>query len=180
MEVLGRKGKPLVVHEGYRYRLNKTNISSRNWRCTTPKCKGNLTTPSESILPALAKGVHSHPPDPGQNEIYDTRAKIAIVAREQPELAPRAIISRVVGEASIEAQARMPNHDVLKRDIQRKRTRQAAFPRVPRTSSALLIPDEYKKTRSGRRFLLYDSKDDDQVNNSDQNEDEEEDEEQGV
>ena len=83
MEVKSKKGTTHVIHEGYRYRPNEVNVTSKNWRCVVTKCKGTLTTPAEALEPAVQKGVHCHPPDPAEQEVYQARARIADIAQDQ-------------------------------------------------------------------------------------------------
>ena len=141
MEVKSKKGATHVIHEGYRYRINRVNMSSRNWRCATEsKCKGTLSTPLEGFEGSITKGQHCHPPDPAEQEVYRARGEIAEVAVERPDLAPRRVLSDVLGGLSKEAQGRMPSQQTLKRDIQRKRARGEAFPRLPENAASLVVP----------------------------------------
>ena len=174
IEINSRRGAIHILYAGYRYRLARTNQTSRNWRCTKKGCKGSVRTPLHAYAAVVALGQHSHGPDPGQNEVDSIRSQMATAAEERPELAPRRVVSECIVAASNEAKARLPKRETLNRAIQRKRTREQAFPRNPPNREGWVVPDEFKATMGGDNFLLWDSKQEEDDNDDEEVEEDEE------
>ena len=157
----------MVGHNGYTYRKDSSNITSVNWRCSVRGCKGRLSTPvnySGPDITPVEKGTHNHAPNPAKvgASAAVSRLKRAAVESHVP---PRRIISGTVVALNDEEIVNLPSRSNLRRTIQRKRTRDEAFPRLPQEVN-FAIPDQYRSVTINNRperFLLGDTFDEDEA-----------------
>jgi len=88
----------------------------------------------------------------------------------QPERAPAHAIDDHVRDLPPEVLSKMPLRPALKRSV--NRARQAHLPTNPQTLADLReLPQEFKLTTKGERFLLYDSYEDGELNDDEDPED---------
>ena len=163
--VISQKGATHLIYNGHRYRKHNSTPLTIRWRCAENRaCKGSATTLADLQPGSDVKlgQEHSHVPDPGKTEVYQARSRIREQAIERAGEAPRRIISDVAVDLSQEARGRIGPQSNLKRSIQRKRNREQAFPTAPTDLANLDIPGRYRNTADGRRFLLHDSKEEDE------------------
>ena len=156
--LVSQRGASHLLFEGHRYKKNGTGSAfNQPWRCVVTGCKGKAATSStaDTGSAVIVSGIHCHPPDPSQLEIKRAVAEVKHLARETSD-APRRIVSDVATNLSQEARGRATTKN-LKRTIQRERIREGGYPRIPRLTRDLRLPDEYQTTSDGRRFLLYDN-----------------------
>ena len=158
-----QQGKEHLIFKGFRYRRKKENLHSVNWICATKqKCKGSATTivnPKDGAV-VIERTEHSHDPDPAACEIFRARGTMKEEAVSNDTEPPRRIISDTVVNMSQEGRSRLPTQNNLKKAIRRKRNKAGALPPNPFNADLIVLPDRYKTTTDGRRFLLWDNQDD--------------------
>lgn len=158
------KGQDKIAFNGYSYRKDKTSMQSVNWRCDVSKCKGRLITCIDyknSTSEPIETGEHFHAPNPAK-----IAAAVALSAAKEesvqnPEVPPRRIISNAMLNLADEALVALPPRRNFRRSLQRKRTRDEAFPARP-TTRDFEIPEQFHHVSIDNRddrFLLYDSYD---------------------
>ncbi|XP_067649026.1 uncharacterized protein [Haliotis asinina] len=59
--VISQRGARQVIHQSYRYKLNRTGDTAVYWRCAQTGCKGNISTVGEFIR--TVTGAHNHQPE---------------------------------------------------------------------------------------------------------------------
>lgn len=159
--LVSQRNQPHLSYNGYRYRRNGPGSAiSQSWRCCEAKCKGKASTPKPFAdgCRVVTSGRHCHTNDPAKEELGQVRQKIKERANEGT--APRRLISEETIGLSQEARGRLkPNN--LKRTIQRQRVADGGLPTEPALSRGLDIPERFKQTKDGQRFLLFDSHGDD-------------------
>lgn len=85
----------------------------------------------------------------------------AIASAKEEATTSTATTQEIVGNAFLKvplnAASQMPAEGLLKRTVQRQRTKAANVPAEPATLQDLELPEEYKHLGNGDRFLLHDS-----------------------
>ncbi|CAF3852425.1 unnamed protein product [Rotaria sp. Silwood1] len=152
--ITSNKGKPLLVYDGYLYKLNKATEKVKYWTCQERTCSASVHTDSDDQF-IKSKGNHgSHLPSPEEIEwrmfksVVKKRIKeesIAIGLIYDQELA-RANFSQAGLAVSLSSQEAKSSLNKLRRKT---------TPILP-DSSDFDIPDLYSTTIDSRRFLLGD------------------------
>lgn len=158
--VRSSRGGTHLHFEGYRYKKNNAPTATcQRWRCVVSRCKGKASTASDCPEGGEVStyGIHHHVPDPVDLELVKVDAALKTQAVNEPGTAPRRVLSEVMIGLSQEARGKIAPPRTLKRRVQRARTHEHAFPAAPGNIAALNIPDRFKDTSDGRRFLLIDT-----------------------
>jgi hypothetical protein len=69
------RGKPLLIHSGYLFRLKKSTIKVKYWACNSTGCAAGVhTNTNNDFLKSV--GNHGHIPTPEQIELRDLKKKV--------------------------------------------------------------------------------------------------------
>jgi len=156
--LISQKNKLLVKYDGFLYRKDCENGEVSYWRCAeVEKCRGRINIKNGLVIKD-SSFKHVHVPNPAKIEVKqltEEMKKSALTTQHNP----RKIISDIVITASSDVIQRsrtsVPN---LKRIIQRTRQRNQHSPPNSLTLKDLgEIPDIYKQTNNGSKFLLFDN-----------------------
>jgi len=104
----------------------------------------------------MQPGDHNHVPSASECEVI--RAKHSL--REDVTTsrdATRNVVARYLNTLSQDAAAKMPSVDAMRQSIRHRLHLTRATPTAPTSLNSLGIPDAFKQTTDGRRFLLHDS-----------------------
>ena len=163
--IKSQRGGDLLSYRGFRFRRNGAGSPfSQPWRCVVEKCKGKAQTPKpyHDDCRVILSGTHSHTSDLAKEELALMRNEVKERAGEG--LAPRRIISEEAIGLSQEARGRLEPKN-LKRTIQRVRNEIGGLPPNPQPGQHFMLPERFKVTSNGSRFLLYDNGPEDEVEN---------------
>lgn len=128
-----------------------------NFRCTTQGCRGRVKVDEGYENLEIKNPNHDHPPRPHEVSIRKVISEIRDKAIETTEAMPniyRTCTAQLANDPS--AAAIMPSFHSIDSGLYRQRRR--LLPALPQTREQVNIPDVYKNTLSGERFLLSHSK----------------------
>jgi len=91
------KGNPVLHFEGFVYRLAKTNLTTKNWRCLKRNCSGSASTDLESSQPVALKP-HNHLEDPEKVICMKTSQKMREEAASSTISIPQIYRQNVAGK----------------------------------------------------------------------------------
>ncbi len=160
--ITSQKGKPIVLHEGYRYRKDRDNVDgSISWRCIHRHCSGRLKQLPDDTADVTVTPVHSnHAPNPMLNIAERIKAAIHNRAADTAER-PRRIIQECTAGERIEATQLLPSYTASQRTIERKRKRLDVVMPNPPSVAEIDLPDALLQTTRNENFVLWDSGSDD-------------------
>ncbi|XP_025192763.1 uncharacterized protein LOC112592834 [Melanaphis sacchari] len=156
--LISQKNKPLVKYDGFLYRKDCENGEVSYWRCAeVEKCRGRINIKNDLVIKD-SSFKHVHVPNPAKIEVKqltEEMKKSALTTQHNPSK----IISDIVKTASSNViQGSLTSVPNLKRIIQRTRQCNQHSPPNPLTLKDLgEIPDIYKQTNNGSKFLLFDN-----------------------
>jgi hypothetical protein len=156
MEVIvSQRGKDNLLHEGYRYRHDRTNLDgSSSWRCVRRHCAGRRKKLIDGS--SVEVTAHIHAPDIAKNDAERMKADIRQRAANTVEK-PRQVILASTAGASLEATQFLPSYVASQRTIERKRKRDDIAMPNPRSAQEIQIPEQLKVTTRAETFLFWDS-----------------------
>ncbi|KAE9523275.1 hypothetical protein AGLY_016223 [Aphis glycines] len=106
---------------------------------------------------------HAHVPNQEECEAEIIKYSLKRKAEDQPQLPPAQILRTEMAGLSDGVLSQLPNRDNLKKSM--RKVRRKNLPPNPKTLNDFgTLPDRYQKTLTGEHFLIYDSLDDDSVN----------------
>lgn len=150
---LTNKGKKELVHNGYRYQLEKATPEKSYYKCVkyyTSKCSSRVHLVGNDVQ---IKSAHSHGPDAQEiqaRKVVNNIKKKAVTTSENPST----IIANAIANVSQATKCALPNESLLKK-IRRKRKVEGILSLVPSTRQELVIPESFNKLEDGRQFLLF-------------------------
>ncbi|KRZ15066.1 hypothetical protein T11_8939, partial [Trichinella zimbabwensis] len=155
--VSNERGNYNLVHEGRVYNLKHTNMEDKHWVCRRVKkrCRGSMYT-NLDVDTVLSSVPHADDCIPDNDILYKMEKKNSLKQRAAEELKT---VPKIYHEeassasADLETAGQFPTYKSVKTAMYRKRAQK--FPRLPPTRQQLEIPPEWRMTKSGRRFLLY-------------------------
>ncbi|PSN31746.1 hypothetical protein C0J52_24469 [Blattella germanica] len=154
----------ILAHNGYLYNLNSRNRNRTKayWICKKkPTCTKRATTtaPNGCNVQVLKSQEHEHPSSHEEVDALRRYVRLKRSADNEPTAAPAHIIQRELERVPSEVLPHLPLRESLKRTINRRR--QQHLPANPKAIAELrAIPNEFRVTRSGESFLMYDTYDD--------------------
>ncbi len=149
------KGKPLLRYEGHEYILKRRNLDgSKVWRCILArkyKCPSTLLVHDDIIR---EPGRHCHETDLVRSKAKEVAVGLKASVRNQPGVATRQIVARVLQNVPEEVMAVLPKKQTLMHAVQNER--KALGGAVPNPHDRhFQVPAEYQE------LVLYDSGADD-------------------
>ncbi|KAM7308638.1 hypothetical protein ISCGN_012272 [Ixodes scapularis] len=151
------RGKPKLCFGGYAYIVDKRVNDRFYWKCEQyGECGGRAVTVGDSSIGnhvLQSSKEHNHLPDSTRSDVLQARSEIKKKAL-QTTSAPIQIVQQVSSGLNAEAQQVLPNGDVLRKVISRKRS--SLFPPEPTSLTSLVVEDPFRKIDGQREFLQYD------------------------
>lgn len=151
--------------DGYMYVRSRTAKGRVYWDCRllrgrTCTARAITSDPEEGGVIEVYKGPaesqRSHPPNREKNAAEAITATIKRKASDSTAEPPARLLRVELQGASAEVLSQLPAQPALLRTMRRARSKHA--PPNPRKLSKMRdIPDEYKRTVLGERFLLFDN-----------------------
>lgn len=157
------KGKSSYLHvNGFVYIRSSSGAGTKiYWRCRRKTtCGARATTVSVGETVSVLHGGNpedhaTHAPDPDEVLALKTIAGIKRAACDHPEAPPSRIL-RELQDAPSSILAQLPNRVNIVKSIQRERLKN--MPSNPRVIEDLQkVPDKFQLTKTGEKFLVYDS-----------------------
>ncbi|KAK3929145.1 PKS-NRPS hybrid synthetase [Frankliniella fusca] len=128
-----------------------------------------LLSADSSVVEVFKSMDHDHPPAPEEGQAIRAYSRMKRAAKQHPEAPPAQILRQHMPDVPVEALPYLPERQTMKRTM--NRLRQGDFPSNPKSLAELgEIPEAFRKTSSGKNFLLYDSYDDDDDDDEDDEE----------
>ena len=156
--IKSNKGESKLCCEGYIYtKKRKLANGVISFQCvlrSNSQCKASVKVKNCQILERIND--HTHAPDPSAVQRIIAIQKMKERALTTHE-SPQEIISRASELFGSEMAFNLPNIDNLKRKIRKCRERTRKPIPLPSTVEDLVIPEEFRLTKAGENFVLYDS-----------------------
>ena len=161
----------LLVHDGYRYQLNKPRTTSLYWRCWKKVCRSSLKTnvfnlndPNAVINVLHNADAHVHPQEDVRIEEQSFVQRMKEEITNNPTVPVKRVYDNVVGQAHQNARQNIPAGAVaLAPSIQQfqsvrsslQRTRASQCPPLPANILGVEINGTWAETHLGERYLLH-------------------------
>ena len=151
------RGGHYLSFGGYLYHKQNKSKDKTYWICREkPICNGRATTTSDplTIIKASCEEEHTHAPNPEAAKAAVIRDSLKRKAEDRPKAGPSRLIRDELSGVPSEILSELPQQESLRRMMNNKR--QSQLSKNPMKLTDLTeLPDEYKKTEEGERFLLY-------------------------
>lgn len=156
-------GTKLII-DGYIYLRSRKHKGKVYWDCRrlrAKECTARAITADSDTEPLIVfkgprESPHSHPPNQEECGAEVIKSGLKRKAEENPEQPPAQIIRTALQECTAGVLNELPERENLKKMMRRHRRRD--LPPNPKALSELEdLPDRYRYTLSGDRFLNYDS-----------------------
>ncbi|CAF1349582.1 unnamed protein product [Rotaria sordida] len=153
--ITSNKGKLLLVLNNYLYKCNKKTSTKKYWLCINNECTMYVHTDTNDKYLYGGTAQHDHEPNPEMVEARQVRQNIK--ERALKELIPISMIYE-------EEIAKISNHSTTLAILPTSqeiypsvaKARQKTIPLLPQ-SCLFDVPDDFKTTTDGKRFLLSDA-----------------------
>ncbi|KRX34537.1 hypothetical protein T05_257 [Trichinella murrelli] len=157
--VPNRGGSMALLFEGRAYKLKRTGKQKKCWRCSKDKigCKGAVWTDLE-VTAGINRKDHVETCQVDEHLAYKMEKKALLKKRSADETKPiPAIYDEEASAASAEpsTSGHFPLFKRVRSTMYKHRAKR--FPRLPEHRHDLVIPDQFKTTKSGEDFLLCQS-----------------------
>lgn len=155
-----RGGKVLRDSNHYEHNFNRMSGDNKFWICINsrskikPFCPGRATNCGEMTISTRP---HNHLSDLTSIKVKDTKRKIIKKAKENPSLKTSHLLNKWALETLTPAEkSKAMLRWSMRRKIQKSKNKVSNHPPLPRHFDDLNeLPDQYKKTVDGERFLLF-------------------------
>ena len=152
-----QKGGTGLIHNGFKYMVNRKTSSKTLWRCSDRKCSGRVTTEGTTVK---ITGEHCHPPNEAKLEAEKLKTMLKSKAKESTAPIPK-LYNDMLQEVRI-LQTENVNNEELISNIQTLpsiktalyRARRERLPQMPTNRDEISIEGEWSVTSKGKRFLL--------------------------
>lgn len=153
--VKSKRGKNILIHEGYSYHLNRSRDTTYYWRCSEKdksRCNVFITTVlTNNAHSLLSKNhEHAHLPDPEKHIEFKLKDNIKKKASCSMDT-PAQIVQKCIQEMPSSCAPHMPNKDAMRMLIHRVRNKD--LPTIPKDIHNVVIPNELTEIGS-EQFLL--------------------------
>ncbi|KAL0849657.1 hypothetical protein ABMA28_013911 [Loxostege sticticalis] len=152
-----KRGKDILISEGFSYHLNKRRDNKYYWRCTrksSTRCNVSVTSllTTNNLHVVLSQNHdHTHLPDPEKRHELQLKANL----KEKAHLSldsPAQIIQRCKQSVPSTSSPQMPKKEAMRKMIQRERNKN--LPSIPQDLISVVIPEEFTKLDSDEPFLI--------------------------
>ena len=159
--VTGQKRKRKLYSKGYFYLKEREGTGKSYWKCDNYKkhYKKRVVVCNNQLI---AKNEHNHKGNLALLKVNEMMTEIksqAFITNEPP----RAIIAAASTSLTAEASTSCPSISSMSRTIGQLHEKNIRDVGPSTPLDDLIIPDKFKKTKTGENFLIYDSKDKDRL-----------------
>ena len=166
--VRGNKGpdSKLLIHEGFRYQLNRTRATRMYWRCWQKNCRSSLSTnvfnlqnPNAAIQVITNNDAHTHLHENVKIKEMDCLNDMRELVRAEPTIPIKRIYNNTVSAAHQNAGAAgapappIPDFSQVKSTLYRVKASQC--PPIPHNIQQVQINGMFAQTFLGERYLLH-------------------------
>lgn len=154
--VKSQKNHDLLKYNGFLFRKEKVINSKIIWKCIeyrTHGCRGRCNTLNDSVV---LETCHNHVADIAKIQAKATVQSICSLATSS-QATSHQIIAEATANVSTAVTGKLPSISTIKRSVQRARQRENGFLPTPPSLTQLEIPEQFRFTVKGERFLLFDS-----------------------
>lgn len=163
-KIVGNK----LQHRGFVYTRSRKQILGEPsyWECTrlrrSKSCRARAVTLGDGAEVEVTKfSSHEHPPDQEQCQADQVMERMKRKAEDEPAAGPSKIIRDELRDVPAAVISRLPDRQNIKKVV--RRVRRVALPPNPRRIEELgELPDRFRNTLQGERFLISDNN---EVNN---------------
>ena len=156
--IQSERGKRKSIYEGYIYVKQKDLANGVvSYECERRRhnnCKAKIKVKGHDVLGRVNS--HTHAPDINRPEKLKVQQEIKTKA-VTTEATPQQIITQAVEGMTDGASTQLPAIQHIRRNIRRQKQSVSAPHPLPSNPADIIIPEEYKVTSHGEKFLLYDS-----------------------
>ncbi|XP_049867236.1 uncharacterized protein LOC126367652 [Pectinophora gossypiella] len=156
---ISKRGKVVLVIDGYEMCLNKTVGTKKYWCCALAKekqCRSTVTTDFHSVIEKetinRSMSEHSHAPNAALLDELKLRTNLKRDAASS-QSSPAQLIQQNLAQVPSTSACSMPSKDALRHVI--RRARKKILPAEPKSIDEIQIPDNLK-TVEGEKFLAKD------------------------
>ena len=116
------KGKPLLVFVGFRFRQDKINKCTMNWRCVRRDCKAKCKTALDNEFISV-KNDHNHDEESSRSiEVHKLRQSCKGKATEDPFQRPSKVIALEIQKGVAQTEEMLPKDmKMIRRAVYRER-----------------------------------------------------------
>ena len=130
-------GSRNVIHDGYRYCLDKKRDDKTYCRCTDKTCSGRLNLMNDTSV--TNSNPHPHPPTSAANSVYTAKQNMKRKASDTKHL-----IADAIGTLSFEAMSKPKDQqESLAKMARTARTKAMRHPVAPRSLADLVLTPDY-------------------------------------
>ena len=150
-------GSRNVIHDGYRYCLDKKRDEKTYWRCTDKTCSGRLNLVNDTTVTSTKP--HSHPPTPAENSVFKAKQGLKRKASDT-DLPTKHLVADAVGPLSFKAQSKLNCQQAqasLAKMARTARTKANRHTVAPHSLEHLFLTPDYIRTNKGGTLLIWDS-----------------------
>ena len=165
--IRGSKGRDsrLLIHEGFRYQLNRTRPTRMYWRCWQKNCRSSLSTnvidlqnPNPAIQVITNNDAHMHLNEMDKIGEMDSMNNMREQVRANPTMPIKRIYDHTVATAHQNAGAGapvplIPDYSQVKSSLYREKASQC--PPIPHNIQQMQINGLFAQTFLGERYLLH-------------------------
>lgn len=153
-KITTNKGKPCLLVEGFKYRIDKENKTTHLWRCIKRSCIARCKTDIDDLMILDGKMEHNHEADDDRKtERHKLRQECKRKAEEQPTERPKKIIIAETGKIG--------NHELIPEDVSAVRqavyrVRRKSRPKLPKSRAETheSLADYSLDSTNGENMLL--------------------------
>ncbi|CAF4785068.1 unnamed protein product, partial [Rotaria magnacalcarata] len=144
------KGKPMILHEGYIYTVERTTTTKSIFRCKNRDCKARCHTNSSMDAFVSQPTPHCHAPQPDRVPAIQLKNEIKARAATTDE-STSTIIHSVLRTYPLSAAGQLPKNESLMLMIRRQRTTETV-------DADGRLPEKLRKTYRDEDFILHEDK----------------------
>ena len=145
-------GSRNVIHDGYRYCLDKKRDDKTYWRFIDKTCSGRLSLMNDNTVTNSKPYLH-HPTPAVHTAKQNMKRKAS-----DTDLPTKHLIADAVGPLSFEAMSKLNcQQESLAKMAHTARTKVMRHPVAPRSLADLVLTPDYIRTNNGETLLLWDS-----------------------
>ena len=149
------RGAQCLLENGFSYTKHRIRGNIVQWQCVQRGvCNARIHTQNQIVVNRI--NGHNHENNPSVFHCLKVKTTIKRRAYDTQDGTHNILTSSLKDIREYSA-IYLPKLDSLKQTIRRARKRALNVPPEPETFDTLVIPEAYKKTSKGDRFLLYDS-----------------------
>ena len=130
-----------VLHDGFRFCLDKKRDEKSYWRCVVEGCSGRLSLLDDTTV--TSSKPHTHPPTPAENSVHVAKQTLKRKAADT-DLPTKHLVADAVGPLSFEALTKLNcQQPSLSKMARTARTKANRHPIAPCSLEELRLTPDY-------------------------------------